>query len=164
GRALSLLRDAGWGKLVATGKYETKHFTTELVNACVEMLAKWSPDPAPKWVTCIPSHNDPDLVPGFAQQLAAALNLKFVPCIKKIRANEPQKVMENSFQQVKNLDGVFNVKLEPRIKPRAYAPCLLVDDLVGSRWTFTVAAALLRQAGCRAVYPLALALHSPQAD
>ena len=43
-------------------------------------------------------------------------------------------------------------------------PSLLVDDMVDSRWTFTVAAAVLRQAGCGAVFPLALALNSPRMD
>jgi len=164
GRALSLWRDAGWGELVAAGKYETEYFADELVNACVEMFAQWNLDPAPKWVTCIPSRNRPNLVPDFAQRLAAALGLKFVPCIEKIRDNQQQKFMENSFQQAKNLDGVFNVTLEQKIPPKAYAPCLLIDDMVDSRWTFTIASALLRQAGCRAVYPLALALNSPRMD
>lgn len=160
GRALSLWRDAGWGQLVAAGKYEKDCFADELVNACVEMLEEWNPDPAPKWVTCIPSHNHPTLVPDFAQRLAAALNLPFVPCIEKVRENRQQKFMENSFQQASNLDGVFQVNLEPK----AYSPCLLIDDMVDSRWTFTVSAALLRQAGCVAVYPLALALNSPRMD
>jgi ATP-dependent DNA helicase RecQ len=160
GRALSLWRDAGWGHLVAEGKHETNHFTDELVTACAEMLAEWNPDPAPKWVTCIPSLNLPTPVPDFAKRLAAALNLKFVPCVEKIWENQQQKFMKNSFQQAKNLDGVFRVNIEPK----AYSPCLLIDDMVDSRWTFTVAAALLRQAGCRAVYPLALALNSPRMD
>jgi ATP-dependent DNA helicase RecQ len=160
GRALSLWRDAGWGQLVATGKYETGRFTDELVKACVEMMRQWNPAPAPRWVTCIPSHNYPTLIPEFAQRLAAALDLKFVPCIKKVRENQQQKFMENSFQQARNLDGTFHVALEPK----AYSPCLLIDDTVDSRWTFTVAGALLRQVGCRAVYPLALALNSPRMD
>ena len=36
-------------------------------------------------------------------------------------------------------------------------PVLLVDDLVDSRWTMTVAGRLLRQAGADSVLPLALA-------
>ncbi len=160
GRALSLWRDAGWGQLVASGKYETDHFADELVTACAEMIAQWQPDPAPKWVTCIPSQRHPNLVPDFARRLADALNLKFVPCIEKVRDNQQQKFMENSYQQAKNLDGVFQVNLEPK----AWSPCLLVDDMVDSRWTFTVAAALLRQAGVAAVHPLALALNSPRMD
>lgn len=68
--------------------------------------------------------------------------------------------MENSYQQVRNLDGVFNINLEPK----DYQPCLLVDDMIDSGWTFTVASALLRQVGCSAVYPIALALNSPRMD
>ena len=38
------------------------------------------------------------------------------------------------------------------------APVLLVDDVIATGWTMTVAAARLRQAGARAVLPLALAI------
>jgi len=160
GRALSLWRDAGWGQLVAHGKYQTNRFADELVAACVEMLREWAPDPAPQWVTCIPSLNHPELVPDFAARLATALGLPFVPCIEKARANSQQKFMENSYQQVRNLDGAFNINLEPK----DYQPCLLVDDMIDSGWTFTVASALLRQVGCTKVYPMALALNSPRMD
>ncbi|WP_295440836.1 hypothetical protein [uncultured Thiodictyon sp.] len=37
-------------------------------------------------------------------------------------------------------------------------PVLLVDDMLDSRWTFTVPAWLLRQHGSGPVWPLALAL------
>lgn len=160
GRALSLWRDAGWGQLVAHGKYQTNRFADELVAACVEMLQAWSLDPVPRWVTCIPSLNHPELVPDFAARLATALGLPFVPCIEKARANSQQKFMENSYQQVRNLDGAFNINLEPK----DYQPCLLVDDMIDSGWTFTVASALLRQVGCTKVYPMALALNSPRMD
>ena len=161
GRALSLWRDAGWGQLVVKGKYETKHFADELVTACVDMIACWNPTPAPEWVTCIPSLNKhPELVPDFAKRLAKALNLPFFPRIEKVRENKQQKLMENSFQQARNLDGVFKISREPKEN----SPCLLIDDIVGSKWTFTVASALLRQAGCVAVYPLALALNLLRVD
>lgn len=155
GRALSLWRDAGWGQLVANGKYQSGIFSDELVTACVEMLQVWSPDPAPVWVTCIPSLNRPELVPGFARRLADELGLPFVPCIEKVRHNREQKVMENSYQQVNNLDGVFDITDQIQ-----QGTCLLIDDTIDSGWTFTVASALLRQAGCSAVYPLALAQNS----
>jgi ATP-dependent DNA helicase RecQ len=155
-----LWRDAGWGQLVASNKYQTNHFSDELVTACVEMIAAWNPTPVPAWVTCIPSFNHPELVPDFAQRLAIALNLPFISCVEKVSQNSQQKTMENSFQQAQNLDGVFRINLDHK----EYAPCLLIDDMVDSRWTFTVASALLRQVGCTAVYPLALALNSPRMD
>ncbi len=160
GRALCLWRDAGWGRRVADGKCQEGHFDGELVAACVEMFRQWDPAPAPEWVTCIPSLNRPELVPGFAARLAAALGLAFHPCLSKAVANPQQKEMENSFQQARNLDGVF--ALNDASVPGG--PCLLVDDTIGSGWTFTVAAALLRRAGCPAVFPLALALNSPRMD
>ncbi|MCI5134624.1 MAG: RecQ family ATP-dependent DNA helicase [Candidatus Electrothrix sp. AW2] len=160
GRALSLWRDAGWGQLVADGKYRTKRFADELVTACVAMLQEWSPDPAPRWVTCIPSLNHPELVPDFAARLANALGLPFGLCFEKARANRLQKEMENSYQQAKNLDGAFELTIEHG----NYGPCLLVDDVADSKWTFTVTSALLRQAGCSAVYPVALALNSSRQD
>ena len=156
GRALSLWCDSGWGQLVEHGKFQTNQFSDVLVRACVKMLQAWAPEPAPKWVTCIPSLNRPELVPDFAKRLANAIGLPFVPCIEKARANNQQKNMKNSYQQVKNLDGVFTVNLELYNSK----PCLLVDDMADSRWTFTVVSALLRQRGCTAVYPMALALNS----
>lgn len=160
GRALSLWRDAGWGKMVADGKYKDGHFPDQLVDACIEMLAEWHPLPAPQWVTCVPSDRHPELVSDFAKRLARRLRLPFASCVKKVRPNREQKFMENSYQQAKNLDGVFEIDLESLMS----GPCLLVDDMVDSRWTFTVIAALLRQAGCEAVHPLALALNSPRMD
>jgi ATP-dependent DNA helicase RecQ len=157
---LSLWRDAGWGELVYKGKYEDDHFSDELVAACVDMVGEWDTDQAPEWVTCIPSYNHPNLVPNFARRLAEALGIPFVDCIEKVQNNQQQKHMENSFQQARNLDGVFAINLEPE----EYKPCLLIDDMIDSGWTFTVASALLRQAGCTAVYPLALALNSPRMD
>ena len=159
GRALSLWMDAGWGQLVAQGKYQTNRFSDELVTACVEMLRDWKPTPAPTWVTCIPSLNHPNLVPDFAARLADSLGLPFVPCIKKVCKNKQQKEMENSYHQAKNLDGVFEITGKC-----SNGPCLLVDDMVDSGWTFTVASALLRQDGCSAVYPMALALNSLRMD
>ena len=160
GRALSLWRDAGWGQLVASGKYQSNRFADELVTACVEMIAVWNPTPQPEWVTCIPSLNHPELVPDFAQRLAIALKLPFISCVEKVRQNSQQKTMENSFQQAHNLDGVFKINLDHN----EYSPCLLIDDMVDSRWTFTVTSALLRETGCTGVYPLALALNSPRMD
>jgi ATP-dependent DNA helicase RecQ len=99
------------------------------------------------------------LVPDFAARLADALSLPFIPCIEKAFANRQQKEMENSYQQVRNLDGVFNITDQCQD-----GECLLIDDMIDSGWTFTVASALLSQAGCSAIYPMALALNSPRMD
>ncbi|MEE8585234.1 MAG: phosphoribosyltransferase family protein, partial [Acidobacteriota bacterium] len=160
GRTLCLWRDAGWGQLVASGKCEVGRFDDQLVSACLEMIERWKPEPAPGWIACIPSLNHPDLVPDFAARLADDLGIPFRPCVSKVRENPQQKKMQNSFMQASNLDGVFEVD-------QASLPggsCILVDDVVDSGWTFAVAAALLRRSGCEAVFPMALALNSPRAD
>jgi ATP-dependent DNA helicase RecQ len=99
-------------------------------------------------------------VPDFAQRLAGKLGLPFSPCLTKVIVNEQQKHMQNSYRQAKNLDGVFAVEKAAILE----GPVLLLDDMVDSRWTFTVASALLRLVGCPAVVPLALALNSPRTD
>ena len=158
GRALCLWRDAGWGELVVDGKYNTRCFDERLVDACLEMITEWNPTPMFSWVTCMPSRNNPTIVPDFAKRLADKLGVPFLDYIEIIGHKSEQKYMENSFQQANNLDGVFKVNMNVG----EYAPCLLIDDIVASGWTFTVASALLRQVGVQAVHPLALALNSPR--
>ena len=58
-------------------------FADELVTACASMVRGWNPQPAPTWVTCVPSLRHPDLVPDFARRLAAALDLPFHPVLEK---------------------------------------------------------------------------------
>ncbi len=154
GRVLCRWGDAGWGDLVAEGKLRTHHFDDQLVEAAADLIReRWIPDPLPAWLTCVPSLRHPTLVPDFARRLGERLHLPFVPCIIKMRGNPAQKTMQNSFQQSRNLAGVFTVKTA-MVPP---APVLLVDDLVDSGWTFTVLAAQLQEAGSGPVYPFALA-------
>lgn len=155
GIALCLWGDPGWGALIKHGKYTTGSFSDELVDALAGAIRSWNPQPRPTWVTCVPSRNRPHLVPDFTARLAQALNLPYIPCISKIKQNQPQKTMQNSWQQARNLDGCFQVT--PPVPP---GPVLLVDDMVDSRWTMTVMAALLRRAGSGPVFPVALALNT----
>ncbi len=156
GRALSLWGDAGWGELVKKGKYQDKHFDDNLVQGALEMIQRWQPQTFPTWVTCVPSLKRPKLVPNFAQRLADQLGLPFVPVVRKVRHNKEQKEMNNSYQQAHNLDSVFTIDTWQGI----HGAVFLVDDIVDSRWTFTVIAALLKRSGSGAVFPLALALNS----
>lgn len=152
GKALCVWGDAGWGGLVRQGKYHDGHFSNDLVAACVKMIQEWNPQPSPTWVTCVPSLRHPELVPNFAQRLAAALGLPFHMVIAKTDARPEQKTMANSTQQARNIDGSLALNGQP-IPP---GPVLLVDDMVDSRWTLTVSAWLLRQSGSGVVWPMAL--------
>ena len=152
GRILCVWNDAGWGALVRQGKFTDGRFAEQLVEACAAMVRSWSPQPAPAWVTCIPSRNHPNLVPDFARRLAGALNLSFHPVLEKTDDRPAQKDMANSSQQARNVDGALAVG--GRVPT---GPVLLVDDMVDSKWTLTVAAYLLTSNGSGPVYPLALA-------
>jgi ATP-dependent DNA helicase RecQ len=155
GKALCVWGDAGWGGLVRQGKYQQHHFADDLVTACLNMIQQWQPQPAPTWVTCVPSLRHPDLVPDFARRLAAALGLPFHTVLAKTEDRPEQKTMANSTQQARNVDGSLAVCVN-RLPRRG--PVLLVDDMVDSRWTLTVCAWLLRHSGSGEVWPLALAL------
>ena len=152
GRALCLWGDAGWGEMVKRGKQKDGRFADDLVAACASLVRRWGPNPPPQWVTCIPSRRNPRLVPDFAERLARALGLPFRPVLVKSGDRLQQKEMENSVQQARNIDGSITVA-RTRIPA---TPVLLVDDIVGSGWTFTVAAWLLRMNGSGTVWPLAL--------
>jgi len=153
GKALCVWGDAGWGELVRRGKYHDRRFADDLVSACAALMRQWSPQPPPTWVTFIPSRRHPSLVPDFARRLAAALNLRFHGVLEKTDDRPEQKTMANSSQQARNIDGSLAV----RMKVLPPEPVLLVDDMVDSKWTLTIAAYLLTSHGSGPVYPLALA-------
>ena len=154
GRVLSRWGEPVWGELVSRGKAQG-HFDDELVDASVDLIRnRWGAVAPVAWVTCIPSSRHPNLVPDFAARLAAALGVPFRAVIEKSRETGPQKNMENRFHQCHNLDGAFTIRPEAGTDEAV----LLIDDVVDSAWTLTLAAALLRQTGTAAVYPFALAV------
>lgn len=154
GKALCVWGDGGWGSLVRQGKYHDRHFSDELVAACVRMIRDWNPHPAPTWVTFVPSLRHPDLVSDFAQRLATELNLPWHSVLAKTDNRPEQKTMANSTQQARNLDGSLALCVDQL--PRR-GPVFLIDDMVDSRWTFTVSAWLLRRHRGGEVWPVALA-------
>jgi ATP-dependent DNA helicase RecQ len=153
GRALCYWGDAGWGALVKKGKYTDNHYDDELAVAAAEMIRRWNPQPAPTWVTCVPSLRHPELVPDFAIRVAEELCLPFEPVLTKTDDRPQQKTMKNWIQQALNLDGSLSIGN----MPHKGEPVLLIDDMIDSRWTLTVAAWLLRSHGSGEVFPIVLA-------
>jgi ATP-dependent DNA helicase RecQ len=151
GLALSRWGDGGWGREVAQAK-EKGSFPGELVEALVAMLRDHPPAPSPAWVTCVPSRRQASLVDDAARGVASLLGLPFEAVVSKSVESRPQKEMENSANQVRNVLPAFTVT-----GPVRAGPVLLIDDVVDSRWTFTVIARLLRQAGAGPVIPVAFA-------
>lgn len=153
GRALCDYGDSGWGTLVRHGKYRAGHFDGQLVDAAVELIRqRWRPDPYPGWVTAIPSDRHPRLVYDYAERLAAALGLFFLPVLIRSGDAPEQKTMANSAMQARNVQGSLDVSGE--VLPE---PVLLVDDITDSGWTLTLGGALLRSHGSGPVHPFTLA-------
>ena len=154
GKALCVWGDSGWGQLVRQGKYKDGRFADELVEACASMIRGWNPKPLPTWITCVPSLRHPKLVPDFSQRLANKLNLPFRVALKKTDDRPEQKTMANSTQQARNIDGAFALDEQQVLT----GSVLLIDDMVDSRWTFTVVSWLLLTHGIDNVFPVALSL------
>lgn len=153
GKALCDWGDPGWGELVRDGKYRHGRFDQALVTACAELVRDWAPHPQPRWVTAIPSRRRPHLVPGFARQLATRLGLPYSDALTRTQDHPEQKTMQNSAWQSRNVVDSMAIRDGAMLT----MPVLLVDDIVDSRWTLTVAAQLLRGAGSGEVWPLVLA-------
>lgn len=153
GRVLSIYADGGWGTVVKKAKAEAGAFGDDLIQASAELIAtRWNPHPFPEWVTCVPSMRKPELVSGFARGVAERLGIPFVAAVRKTRDTAPQKEMENSAQQLRNIYGAFEI--EGAVPA---GPALLIDDMVDSGWTLAVIGAALREAGSGPLYPFALA-------
>jgi ATP-dependent DNA helicase RecQ len=151
GRLLSMYGDGGWGSVVSRSMTRGEPFPDELVTASAGLVEDWAPQPRPTWITCVPSRAEGGALADFTRRLAARLGLPFVAAVRRVREDPPQREMANSAQQVRNVDGAFMVE------GARDGAVLLVDDTVDSRWTMTVVGIALREAGCDAVLPFALA-------
>ena len=156
GRYLVKWGDGPLGELAKEGKYGKEsggRFSDELIERAILLVKKeWKRKPQAEWVTCVPSVNFPDLVPGLARKIAKALGLKFVECFSAKDNGTAQKEQNNSSHQLKNL----LLRFERSEKKVPSGPVLLIDDFVDSRWTFTYIGGLLREAGCKTVFPFAI--------
>lgn len=147
-----------YGKLVREGKYESNpaYFADELVTAAANKLGQVVKNENIKYLVPIPSLNHPTLVSSFAQRLASKLGCQYLDILGKT-SNEEQKNKHTSVQQQKNIEDSVFIKDNTSLN----ANVLLIDDMVDSKWTLTVAASkLVREAnadGMIKVFAFALA-------
>ena len=151
GRVLSNYGDAGWGRIVSKGKYKDEFFSDQLVDAAYELLKVFVEENDIRWVTNISSRRRPELVKSFAERLAKRLGLIYEDVILKKFDSRCQKELNTSYLQFQNAYNSFEVQkvLGENV--------LLIDDMVDSRWTFTVCGYKLIEKGCGKVFPFALA-------
>lgn len=151
GRVLATLDDPGWGARVSEQR-DTDQYHAGLVSAAVELFDEWSPSPAPAWVTSIPIWDDTGQVTALAEQIATNLDVPYIEVLEQTEAIKPREELANSYQKRWNVKNTMAATDDIRSDP-----VLVVNDLVDSRWTFTEAAFVLRDAGSGPVYPFALA-------
>ncbi|MBB4946526.1 ATP-dependent DNA helicase RecQ [Kitasatospora gansuensis] len=179
GRALGRLSDIGWGTRLRTLLADDAPDTpvpAEVLDAMVTVLADWARGPGgwagpedadgkraarPVGVVTMASARRPQLVGSLGARLAEVGRLPLLGRLEYVGGQPPRGARSNSAQRLHSLAGALLVPpaLQEAIAA-APGPVLLVDDLVDSGWTVTVAARLLRQAGAGPVLPLTLAVQA----
>lgn len=143
-----------YGELVKKGKYDGNGFCDRLVEKSFQVLSQFVAEHGITALTYVPSQRS-GIVQNFAERLAEKLGLPCLTLLKKIAA-KPQKDMENSSFQCENAQISFAIA-DGAVSPESI---LLVDDMVDSKWTFTVCGDILTKVGAEHVYPYALATTS----
>jgi ATP-dependent DNA helicase RecQ len=159
GRALARLTDLGWGQRLRTVLAEDGPASADLLRAVVPVLAEWGWAQRPVAVVSVPSRHRPQLVESLAAGIAEIGRLELLGSLDLQHGGPTGEPGGNSAFR---LAGVWErIVVGEGLRERLEGisgPVLLVDDLVDSRWTLTVAARALRLAGAPAVLPLSLAV------
>lgn len=157
GRALVQYGDNGWSRHIKQCRDQGGALIGDLAILCAKNIREWNPHPKATWVTCIPSLRHPSMVPDFAQRVAEELGLPFHMVLRRVLDRPEQHLMlkHRKTERGTNLDGAFDVN--GASIPRGNV--ILIDDVVYSGWTMTIAAWLLRSHGSGCVHPFAIARH-----
>jgi ATP-dependent DNA helicase RecQ len=152
GRVIGRLSDIGWGtRLRELVSGDDAPVPGDVLDACVRVLAGWGWAERPVGVVGIGSRTRPHQLEHLARRIAEIGRLPLLGTLAPAgprpdeHANSPQR-----------LAAVWSA-FEPPAFEVPDAPILLVDDMIDSGWTATVAARLLRRAGASGVLPFALA-------
>jgi ATP-dependent DNA helicase RecQ len=170
GRALGRLTDLGWGPRLRALLAEAPDapdadgdVPDDLIAAVVKILAAWDWDRRPAGVVAVPSRSRPRLIGSLAARIAEIGRLPHLGDLGyRDEAASLDRPAGRQYNSAQRLSAVWRELTVPAPVAAAVAglggPVLLVDDLVESGWTMTVAARLLREAGAPAVLPLTLAV------
>jgi ATP-dependent DNA helicase RecQ len=161
GRALGRLSDLGWGiRLRELLRADDAGVPDDVFRAVIQVLADWDWAQRPAAVVGVASRSRPHLVGTLAARLAEVGRLEFLGELPRVGGGAPGAASSsNSVQRLAAVWDAFAVPPAWAARLQGLAgPVLLVDDVVDSGWTMTVAARLLRRAGAAVVLPFALAL------
>ncbi|MFL6142554.1 MAG: RecQ family ATP-dependent DNA helicase [Labedaea sp.] len=159
GRAVGRLTDIGWGnrlRQLFSSTVDDGAVPDDLFDACVQVLAAWDWAVRPEGVVMLGSVGRPRLVASLAERICTIGRL---PLLGRVEVRGTAETRHNSAQRLAQLWESLGVgpELGARLS-EVDGPVLLVDDLVDTGWTMTLAAKLLRDNGAGAVLPFALAV------
>ena len=154
GIVLAKYNDTGYGRMVAHDKYHADGFREELIEKAVDILSKRLGEEDYSIVTYVPSARN-NKVAEFARQVAERLGYEYKELLEATGEGSQQKTMQNTYFQYKN--ALEKIRIKSDIIGIEGANIILIDDLVDSKWTLTVAGGLLHNEGVDKVYPFCLA-------
>jgi ATP-dependent DNA helicase RecQ len=153
GRALAFADDPAWGDVLRVLWQRDAPAPPEVLDGLVQVLVRWSASwQRPVAVVAMPSRRFPLLVGSIAEQVARVGRL---PLIDALGVSGPPPTAEAA-SAVRARDLLARTSVRDGVS--FDGPVLLVDDTVRTRWTVTVASALLAEIGASQVMPLAVHL------
>ncbi len=151
GRALGRGDDAIWSDAVRAALARDAPVPDEVFAGLVDALGSWGwPAGRPTWVTWVPSRRRSALLQDLATRLADLGRMQVATPLAADGAGYQDDAATNAESAALALRRLAVTGDVPS------GPVLLIDDTTRSGFTLTVAAALLREAGAGAVYPLVL--------
>jgi len=149
GRALAYADDPAWNAELGTLWQADRPAPQLILDALVQVLVRWSKVwERPVAVVEMPSRRFPMLVASLAQHIATVGRL---PMVDALAVSGPPPSVDTA-SWVRATDLLARTTLNPGVQ--FGGPVLLVDDTTRTRWTATVAGALLADAGASSVLPL----------
>ena len=153
GRALAFADDPIWGDVLRVLWLRDAPAPPEILDGLIQVLVRWSASwERPVAVVAMPSRRFPLLVSSLAEHVARVGRL---PLVDALDVSGPPPTAEAA-SAVRARDLLARTSVRDGVSIQG--PVLLVDDTVRTRWTVTVASALLADAGASQVMPLAVHL------
>ena len=153
GRALAFADDPAWGDVLRVLWQRDAPAPPEVLDGLVQVLVRWSASwQRPVAVVAMPSRRFPLLVGSLAEQVARVGRL---PLVDALGVSGPPPTAEAA-SAVRARDLLARTSVRDGVS--FDGPVLLLDDTVRTRWTITVASALLAEVGASQVMPLAVHL------
>ncbi len=161
GRTVGRLTDIGWGgtlrRVLADGAPD-EPVSEDLFGAVLTVLAAWDWAERPAGVVTLPSRSRPAMISSLGERIAAAGKLSYLGSLAYVNGGPPGR----QYNSAQRLAALWRTLAVPDGLRGALAgfegPVLLVDDRIGTGWTMTVGAKLLREGDVPAVLPFALAV------